>query len=177
MNEIDDAIGKVEILFRTLTGREVPPVDVPYAPIPAERDPAHHVQEQMDRLMRMLGVNAREPSLSPTVWTPPMSVWEGPQETLFCVDLPGVSRDQLEVALQGSVVIIAGRRVPPPESAPEASRLQPRATEQGFGIFRRVVTLPPMAQRDQMSAWLKDGVLWLRIPNDAAVQARTISVS
>jgi HSP20 family protein len=177
MNEIDDAIGKVEILFRTLTGREAPPLEVPYAPIPAERDPALHVQEQMDRLMWMLGVNGREPSVAATVWTPAMSVWEAPNETLFCIDLPGVARDQLEVGLQGSLVVVAGRRLPPPETSPEAARLRPRATEQGFGIFRRVIPLPPTALRDQMTAWLKDGVLWLRVPSDAAVQARSISVS
>jgi HSP20 family protein len=176
MNEIDDAIGKVEILYRTLTGRDAPPADVPYAPIPAEQDPAIYVQEQMDRLMRLVGAAPEAPSPATAMWTPAMSVWEGPTESLVCVDLPGVSRDQLEVGLQGSLLIVSGRRATP-DVLPETSRFRARSTEQAFGVFRRVIPLPPTAQRDHMTAWLKDGVLWLRIPNEAAMPARSISVS
>lgn len=176
MNEIDDAIGKVEILYRTLTGRDAPSVDVPYAPIPAEHDPALHVQEQMDRLMRLIGAAPSETPVPTAMWTPTMSVWEGQTELLVCVDLPGVARDELEVGLQGSLVVVSGRR-PPPEGSPSAPQLRPRATEQPFGSFRRVIPLPPTVQRDQMTVWLKDGVLWMRIPNEAAAQPRSITVS
>jgi HSP20 family protein len=176
MNEIDDAIGKVETLYRTLTGREAPQVDVPYAPIPAEHDPAQHVQEHMDLLVRLLGGPAREPALATAIWTPTMSVWEGPNELLLCIDLPGVTRDQLEVGLQESLVVVTGRRIPP-DATTDASRLRPRSTEQAFGTFRRVIPLPPTVQRDQMTAWLKDGVLWLRIPNELSIPPRTITVS
>jgi HSP20 family molecular chaperone IbpA len=40
-----------------------------------------------------------------------------------------------------------------------------------------VITLPPTVQRDQITAWLKDGVLWLRLPNVAAATVRNVAVS
>jgi HSP20 family protein len=177
MNEIDDAIGRVEILYRSLTGRDAPPADVPYAPIPAEHDPAIHVQDQMERLMRLIGASSQEPpTAAASMWTPTMSVWEGEHEFLVGIDLPGVTRDQLEVGLHGSLVIVTGKRLPP-DGAPDAPRLRARGTEQPFGAFRRVIALPPTAQREHMTAWLKDGVLWLRAPNEAAVPPRNITIS
>jgi HSP20 family protein len=177
MNEIEDAIGKVEILYRTLTGRDAPQVDVPYAPIPAEQDPAQHVQEQMDRLMSLLGGAPREPSLGRTIWTPTMSVWESQRELLVSIDLPGVKRDQLEVGLQGSVVVVTGRRLPPETEQDDAPPPRPRSAEQPYGTFRRVIPLPPTVQRDQMSASLKDGVLCLRLPTETVTAPRSITVS
>src|SRR5262245_56564759 len=138
MNEIDDAIGKVEALYRTLTGRDAPQLDVPYAPIPAERDPARHVQEQMERLNLMLGGAVSEPALATTTFTPALSMWEGQNELLIAIDLPGVTRDQVEVGLQGNVVVVTGRRVPP-ETVVDSTRLRPRANEQPFGTFRRII--------------------------------------
>jgi hypothetical protein len=78
MNEtesIDHAIGQVERLYRSLTGREAPPIrENPYAIIPPEKVPEEHVQEQVDRLVETLtefsgGSGALEG------WKPPISMW------------------------------------------------------------------------------------------------------
>src|SRR5215813_1371102 len=47
---IDDAIGQLETVYRAVTGKEAPAADQTYAPIPAEKDPTRHVEEQMTRL-------------------------------------------------------------------------------------------------------------------------------
>ena len=49
MVEIEEAIGQVENLYRTVTGRELPQQDT--VPIPPERDPADYVNEQVERLL------------------------------------------------------------------------------------------------------------------------------
>src|SRR4051812_22811436 len=54
MMGIDEAIGQVENLYRAVTGKDFPQSETPYAPIPAEQDPAAHVKEQMDRLLTAL---------------------------------------------------------------------------------------------------------------------------
>lgn len=173
MNDFDDAIGKVEALYRTLTGHEPPAADVPYAPIPAERDPAHHVQEQMDRLTRLLGATSPREAFAATAWTPAVSLWESRDELLVCIDLPGVPREQVEVGLHGGAIVVTGRRTPP--NGGEEMRLV--SSEHGVGSFRRVVPLPPTARTEQMSAWLKDGVLSLRIPRLPAEAQRTIAIA
>jgi HSP20 family protein len=170
MTDFDDAIGKVETLYRTLTGHEPPNSEATYAPIPAERDPALHVQEQMERLTRLLGGTGRQAFTAQ--WAPPVSLWESRDELLICVDLPAVPRDQLEVGLQGNNLVVSGRRTPP-----GGEELRLVRAEHGIGPFRRVIPLPVTARTEQMNAWLKDGVLSIRIPRVTNEPQRTIAVS
>src|SRR5216117_1474858 len=51
---VDDLIGQVERFYRSLTGHNAPPTqEVPYAPIPPERDPERHLAEPVDLLGEM----------------------------------------------------------------------------------------------------------------------------
>ena len=169
MIQIEDAIGRVEKLYRTLTGHDAPaPGEVAYAPIPAEKDPSKYVEEQLDMLLGLLG----QPVPAMTA-APPISVWEGDNEVLVCVELPGVSRDQLEVSLVGNFVTVTGVRPPP---APESFVL--RANERPVGAFRRAIPLPIGVRAADLSANLRDGVLEIRVPKEASQAAtpRTIPV-
>jgi HSP20 family protein len=163
MVEIDEVIGQVESLYRSVTGKQAPNADANYAPIPPERDPVMHVQEQMDRLMRAIS----DPSVVPQVieagraWVPPISVWETANEFTIDVDLPGITRDRLEVTVHGSVLVIAGVRTPQ-----KTDGLRLTLTERPFGPFRRTVLLPNGLRTGEMSAQLKDGVLEVRIPRE-----------
>lgn len=47
---IDESIARVERLYTTITGRR-PPQQHGMAPIPPERDPFVHVEEQLERLV------------------------------------------------------------------------------------------------------------------------------
>jgi HSP20 family protein len=168
MTEIDDAIGEVTNLYRAVTGRDVPNVEGIYAPIPAEKDPLTHVQEQLDRLAGMLeeparvAANATSP-MHGTAWMPPLAVWEGATEVLFAFDLPGVSREQLDLNVQGNVLIVAGQR-----PLPVTNGLTLRTSERPMGPFRRLVPLLPGFKAEELSARLVDGVLEIRIPREAA---------
>jgi hypothetical protein len=69
---IDDLIGQVERFYRSLTGQDAPPTrEMPYAPIPPERDPERHLAEQVDRLLVSLGQLSPEAPLTTPGWTPP----------------------------------------------------------------------------------------------------------
>ena len=167
---------KVENLYRAVTGRDVPESKAPHAPIPAERDPVEHVQEQMDRLTQLLSTTG-SPSVVQSTWIPPMSVWESPEETLVCLDLPGVTRQGLEVNVQANVIVVTGRRQPPQATGP--TKLELRRAEQPMGVFRRMVPMPPQARPEQMTAALSDGALTLRIPRDpqATQSVRNVPVT
>ncbi len=79
--EVEETIGRVEQLYQTLTGSPLPRSEAPYAPIPAERDPAEHVEKQLNRLLTILGELGGEVRPVPlTSWTPAMSVWESHTE-------------------------------------------------------------------------------------------------
>jgi len=157
---IEEAIGKVEELYRAVTGKNPPENENSYAPIPVERDPTRFVEEQMDRLLTML--SAPEQEAAALSWSPPVSLWENEKEFLVSVDLAGVARNDVEVRLQDNVLTVSGKR---PASFLNDHRL--RASERPFGPFRRHVVLPPaLRARDtatQIQAQMRDGQLEIRI--------------
>jgi HSP20 family protein len=157
---IDESIGRLEHLYRAVTGRDAPNADDVYAPIPAEKDPTQHVERQLDRLLQVL--NQVQIDSRPTpAWSPPVSVWENDAEVLVTVDLPGVTREQIEIVTHGRLLTITGARRPP-----GASDFRLRTAEAPLGPFRRGVLLPPLSRPVEPKAELKDGILELRIPKE-----------
>lgn len=128
----------------------------------------------MDRLTQLLATTGGPSAAVQSTWVPALSVWESPEETMMCLDLPGVTRQSLEVNVQASVIVVTGRRQPPTTTG--ASKLELRRTEQPLGLFRRIVPMPPHARPEQVTAALSDGTLTLRIPRDPQTTASVRSV-
>ena len=179
MNEttstIDTAIDQVERLYRTVTGREAPPVESqPYATIPPEKAPEEHVQEQVDRLVETL-TEFTSPERG-TEWKPPIALWEGKNEIILVVDLPGVKRDSVHVAINRGVIQIHGERPLPQGKSGDERTL--RYTEQPFGKFRRIIPIPLATRFEELQAQVRDGILEIRVPREAeANDSREIPVS
>jgi HSP20 family protein len=168
--ELEEAIGQVSSLFRAVTGREIPASEVPYAPIPAERDPVQHVEEQMDRLLGVLNGPGSAASMVP--WAPPITIYESAAEVVVVVDVPGATRDRVQVHLEGGMLVVAGQRAPAPANGETL-----RHAEVRFGAFRRVVPLQPGLCTTDMTARLEGGVLEVRIPRDGDGGVRQVAVS
>ena len=78
---------------------------------------------------------------------------------MLSLDLPGISREALDVSLDEGRLTIRGERVGAPEG------VAARRTERPSGRFVRSFTLPETTvERAQISADYKDGVLRLRLP-------------
>ncbi len=175
VRDIDDAIGRIEQLYRAVTGRDVPSGDAPYAPIPAEKDPAEHVEKQLDRLLDILGsAGIQAGPVATRSFTPPISVWESDREIRICVDLPGITREQVQVVTEGKLMTVSGTRQPP---AADSFRLH--SSELPFGQFRRLVYIPAALREVEPRAEMKDGVLEIRVQKEPGRNAprRTIAVS
>jgi HSP20 family molecular chaperone IbpA len=72
-------------------------------------------------------------------WAPPVDVLETEREVLVLAALPGVDVAKVEAAIEGTVLVIAGQRVLPPElRTATIHRL-----ELPQGRFERRVPLPP----------------------------------
>ncbi len=161
MNGIDEAITQVERLYRSITGREAPSTEPPYAPIPPEREPHQYVELQLDRLIEALGPGRAEPSFAPAI-----GLQESAQELVVHVDLPGVPRDAIEVSVDSNALVVSGRR-PRATNGHEngnGSAHRARREERSFGAFRRSIPLPTGVAPEQASALLRDGVLEIRVP-------------
>jgi HSP20 family protein len=162
--DVEETIGRMEHLYQALTGAGLPRTEGPYAPIPAEKDPAEHVEKQMNRLLTLLGDLGGDIRPVPlTSWTPAMSVWESHTEIRICVDLPGVPRDQVQVVAQGKVLTISGQR-----SIPRNDDFRLHSSESPIGPFRRAVYIPAGMRQGEPRAEMKDGVLEIRIQKESS---------
>lgn len=73
------------------------------------------------------------------------------------IEVPGVSQNDLEVAVQGRTLIIAGLR----EHSDNATFI---VNERPSGHFERSVDLPSEVDREASSAHLQNGLLTLTLP-------------
>ncbi len=164
---VESAIRQVERLYERVTGQAAPPAgEAPYAEIPAEHDPARYVEQQMERLLSTLGTSraSEAPREIPPAWVPPVSIWSAPDRYVICVDLPGVPRPSIQLALQEGAVEITGER-PAPLDGTQGAEL--RWAERPGGRFRRVVALPPGSNAAEMRASMAQGVLEITLPRAA----------
>jgi HSP20 family protein len=103
---------------------------------------------------------------------PAVDVFEDDAGITLLADLPGVSRDRLELQVDGDALTIEGTVQ---SAAPEG--LQPVYAELRLPRYRRSFTLSRELDTQRIEANLKDGVLTLRIPKQAHAQPRRIEVS
>lgn len=102
---------------------------------------------------------------------PRVDVSEDPTGITLLADLPGVSRDTLQVRADRDSLTIEGEiRQEMPEG------LEPVYAEVQIARYKRVFTLSRELDSSAISAALKDGVLNLRIPKQAEAQPRRIEV-
>ena len=104
-------------------------------------------------------------------WSPPVDVYETPEETVVVVELPGVDASQVELSIADGRLVIRGTR--PPDDRPE-TQLQLR--ERRFGTFLRQVPVAAEVDFDAARAETVNGVLTIRLPRRQAAAPRTIPV-
>ena len=87
-------------------------------------------------------------------------------------EIPGLSKDQLNVKIQGNYLEISGnRQVNTPEG------YQVHRNERGSASFTRSLTLPAEVDAGKVSATLKDGILVLTLPKSEIAKPRQISIN
>lgn len=102
---------------------------------------------------------------------PAVDIFEDAGGITLQADMPGVSRERLDVRLDGDTLAIEG------ELSLEASEgMRPLWAEVNVPRFRRTFTLSRELDAGRIEANLKDGVLSLRIPKQAHAQPRRVAV-
>lgn len=87
-------------------------------------------------------------------WEPPVDVLETAQEVLILIALPGVAPDQVEAVIEHGTLVVAGRRVLPPQLRTALIH----RLELPQGRFERRIPLPP-GQYDAVRRAAGDGCL------------------
>ncbi|QSI31065.1 Hsp20 family protein [Variovorax sp. RKNM96] len=129
------------------------------------------IQTSRDDLARDRTAQDEQSRYSDAALTPPVDVIEDESGITLYADLPGVSRDKLNLHVEAATLTIEA------ESALAVPQdLKTSHTEVGLGRFRRVFTLSKELDTQGVTAELGQGVLKLRIPKAAHAQPRRIDI-
>ncbi|HTK28704.1 MAG TPA: Hsp20/alpha crystallin family protein [Vicinamibacterales bacterium] len=108
-------------------------------------------------------------------WTPPVDLYETPAEFVLVAELPGLTREQVDIQAEDNRVMIRGAREGSPASNHPCCE-QYHRVERGHGRFSRAFQLPEAVDVDAITAELKDGLLTITLPKAASRHARRIDV-
>jgi HSP20 family molecular chaperone IbpA len=124
-----------------------------------------------DRFDVSVNETARKDESTQRAAAPAVDIFEDAGGITLLADMPGVSRDNLDVRLDGDALAIEGEvRIATPEG------MRALWAEVNVPRYRRTFTLSRELDTSRIEANLKDGVLALRIPKQAHAQPRRIAV-
>ena len=142
------------------------------------------VGRTLDRLFDESRVRLAADSSAAAAVTPALDVSESDTHYQVVLDLPGATRDQLKVTVEGrrvSVETIAATATEASPAAVDATPAQPAARvlyrERGVARFARTVSLPAEVDSASAQARLENGVLTLSLAKKVATGAVRISIN
>jgi HSP20 family protein len=103
---------------------------------------------------------------------PAIDVSENDVHYAITAELPGATRDDVQVELHGGVLTIRGEK----KSEREEKKEQRRYVERSYGAFSRSFRLPRDADETRLDASFEDGVLTITVPKTEAAKPKTIAV-
>lgn len=106
-------------------------------------------------------------------WAPALDMFEDDANLVVQLELPGVSKDDVQVSIHEGVLTIAGERRPSKDTDQGETLRQ----ERFYGRFQRSISLPKPVNVEAVRASLKDGILTVMLPKAEEARPRQIQVS
>jgi len=94
------------------------------------------------------------------LWEPALDFSENPKEYMVRLDIPGVARDDLDVAMNGALLTVSGKRELNKREKGEDFLWEERVE----GRFTRTLRLPGPVQEAKIEAAYNDGILTVKLP-------------
>ena len=104
---------------------------------------------------------------------PEVNIFETTESYILEADMPGVSKDGLEILLEGNSLTLVGHRMPKAE-LPKGELIHRESLE---ADFRRVFELDPAIDAKKIAARMDQGVLTITLPKAEKVKPRKIAVT
>jgi HSP20 family protein len=107
-----------------------------------------------------------------SAWSPALDVYQDKDNVTVHAELPGMKKEEIQVALQDGVLTISGER----KSSRNSEDTTIHRTERFEGSFQRSISLPAEVKADKVAAQYKNGVLTITLPKAEAAKPKTIEV-
>jgi HSP20 family protein len=114
--------------------------------------------------------DAGEPTREGVWFRPTVDIYETDQAITLLADMPGVTREELDIDLREDTLTVTGRVTPPQESRKLIYG------EYDVGGFTRQFRVGEAVDQSKITAQLTDGVLEMTLPKAEKLQPRKIEV-
>jgi HSP20 family protein len=138
-------------------------------------DPFRELATMQDRMARLFGdVYLRDEDTGfRGNWTPAVDIFETENHDLVIkAEVPGMTREDIEVTVENSTLVIKGQKKFDAEVKEESYR----RIERSYGQFHRSFTLPNTVDAAKVTADYKNGILTVKLPFREEAKPRTINV-
>ena len=110
---------------------------------------------------------------SSDLWAPPVDVEETPDEIVLTAELPGMSREAIDIELEDGVLTIQGEK----KEETKDENTQGLLYERRWGSFTRRFTLPRAVDAANITANYENGLLRIRVPKAEEAKGRKIEIT
>lgn len=131
-----------------------------------------NLQHEIDHLFDAFPFFGDEDGDRSAVWTPRMDLTENDGTYTVRMDLPGLTKKDIEVTLQDNRLVVSGERKEETTEEGEGYRRQ----ERHVGSFYRSCVFPLPVNDDDVDATFASGVLTVRVRKTEEVQPKRIEL-
>ena len=118
-------------------------------------------------------VDKAQESTTPTrAFMPTTDIFETDEALTVVLEMPGVSRDDVDVNIENGLLTIEGRI-----DFRKYEGLRPVYGEYNIGPYRRTFRVSHQIDQDKITAEMRDGVVTLTLPKAEKAKPRRIQVS
>ncbi len=104
---------------------------------------------------------------------PPVNITEDSGSFHVRAELPGMEREDLEIELAEKKLIISGER----KITSEGENVRYHRREREAGQFSRAITLPVEVDGEKTEAFMKNGILTIKLPKKEGAKPRKIAIT
>ncbi len=141
-------------------------------PLPTQVDPIPYLQQKLDQLKEIVDQRLSQGRPGREVhWVPVAEVLEGAKDYEIRLELPGLSKKDIEVHAGENVIRITGER----KFEPQQDRKM-LCCERIYGRFERWITLPFRVHRKDLELEFEAGILQIHVTKKEASSTSLESV-
>lgn len=132
------------------------------------------LQNEMNRIFSGVGRSVgSEEEITGGSWAPSVDIYEDKDRMVLEADLPGLKREDVEIAFENNVLTLRGERKFEKRDNTDGYH----RVERSYGSFLRSFALPQTVTAEGATADLEDGTLRITLPKREESKARKIEVN
>jgi len=134
---------------------------------------AYLTREPVSRLLDTFFNDLQGEEVSNRGWVPPVDIQETEDAYKLQAELPGLTKDDINITLENNVLRLSGER----KFEKDVQKESYHRIERTYGAFSRAFALPQQVEADGVEAAFENGILTVTVPKAEQAKPRKISIS